>query len=148
MNLNHQSGRVLALYLSTSNKEVPRSSYREISIDSKGVIGDKFYDKDKKRSILLASQKSYLMAQEAGIKLYSGDLGENILIDIDPYTMQVGQRLKIGTLMFELSQNGTLCQGLSRIHAKLPKLLKHDRGIFLQALNSGKIKIGDSVTIL
>ena len=141
-------GTVLKLYLSTTDKSLPRKEVKELSLDENGVLNDKFYAKDPQRLILLASQESYRIVASHAIDIEPGALGENILIDINPYHMLPGAKLQIGNILLEVTQNGTLCQGLSRVNSKLPKLLKNDRGIFFKVLNSGKIKIGDSVTIL
>jgi len=74
-------------------------------------------------------------------------LGENIYIDINPYSLQPGDIIEIGECRFEVTQNCTLCKGLSQVNPKLPKLLKDDRGIFVRALQKGVVSIGDSVTL-
>jgi len=48
----------------------------------------------------------------------------------------------------QISQNCTLCNSLSKIDPKLPKILKDDRGIFAFVLESGEIKQSDEIKIL
>ena len=101
------------------------------------------------RSILLTSLESYKLAQKSDIIMDSGSLGENILIDISPYHLQVGDRVKIGETLLEITQNCTLCKGLSSVHSQLPKLLKNDRGIFTKVVKGkSEIKVGDRVEII
>ena len=140
-------GKVLKLYISTGNPTQPRKETKILHVDPKGIEGDKFYAKDSNRSILLSCAKSYKMAEEVGIALPEGKLGENIYIDIDPYSLAAGDRLTIGNIEFEVTQNCTLCKGLSQIDSKLPKLLKDDRGIFIKALSSGTIHLNDPVCL-
>jgi len=131
---------VLKLFVSKK----PKNS---IKIDTRGVIGDKFYDTDKNRSVLITSTKSYNVAKSNTIDLEYGELGENILVDFDIYSLPIGTKLKIGTALFQISQNCTLCKSLSKIDSKLPKLLKEDRGIFAFVLEDGEIREGDKIII-
>ena len=60
-----------------------------------------------------------------------------------------GDRIKIGNTELEITQNCTLCKGLSTLNSKLPKLLKNDRGIFAKVIEgSSEIHLGDKVEIL
>jgi len=145
--MENSNGKVLELYI-TTNKEPKREEKKEISLDEGGVIGDKFHSKDIGRSVLLASKMSYDLAKSEDIAITNGDLGENILVDFNPYELALGTRVQIGEVILEISQNSTLCKGLSKVNSKLPKLLKNDRGIFAKVVMSGTIKLGDRVMIL
>lgn len=137
-------GIVKELYISIA-EEPFRIQKSTLSVDGKGVVGDKFYAKDESRAILITSQDAYMMANEINVNLNNGLLGENILIEGSIKELQIGDRFNIGNVTFELAQNCTLCKGLSKIDAQLPKLLKDDRGIFIKAITSGIIKIGDNL---
>ena len=76
-----------------------------------------------------------------------GSLGENILMDYNPYHLQVGDQIKVGELTLEITQNCTLCKGLSKVDSKAPKLLKDHRGIFAKTVTDGTISIADTVYI-
>jgi MOSC domain-containing protein YiiM len=142
-------GKVLELYITQNNTEKTRLSLNSIEIDVNGVVNDKFYAKDPMRSILISSQDSYKLSKDNGIDLDSGALGENILLDINPYSLVAGEKIQIGDTILQITQNCTLCKGLSTLNSKLPKLLKNDRGIFAQVIEgSSKINLGDRVTIL
>ena len=140
-------GKVLKLYI-TVRAEPSRIEQDEIQLDHEGVLHDKFHGKGLERSVLIASTDSYNMAKEHKITIEDGILGENILIDWNPYHLLPGNRFKIGNVLFEITQNCTLCKGLSGVNSKLPKLLKNDRGIFAKVLHSGTIKIGDTIELI
>jgi len=141
-------GKVLKLYITKADKEKSKESKKSITIDKEGVQGDKFYEKDPQRAILITTIQSYDLAKKNGIELQEGALGENILIDINPYHLLPGETLQIGELSLEITQNCTLCKGLSNLNSKLPKLLKDDRGIFAKIRGeSSSITIGDPVVI-
>lgn len=142
-------GRVTELFLTKDDTNKTRQSVQSISVDENGIVGDKFYGKNSQRAILLTSQESYDLSKENNIEIDTGTLGENILIDINPYSLLAGDKLLISGIELEITQNCTLCKGLSSINSKLPKLLKNDRGIFAKVTSySGIIKIGDEVEIL
>jgi len=140
-------GKVLKLYISTGIAEDPRKEVTSLEVDENGVVGDKFYGKDAGRAILISCKQSYELAKRNGIDIEEGVLGENIYIDIDPYTLLPGDTVEIGECRFEVTQNCTLCKGLSQINPKLPRLLKDDRGIFVRALQKCVITVGDGVTL-
>lgn len=140
------NGKVFKLFLTLNDEQKTRLSKTQISLDENGILEDKFYAKDSQRAILISCLDSYNLAFNANIELKEGTLGENILIDINPYSLLPGQRLRIGAVELEITQNCTICKGLSLIDKKLPKLLKEDRGIFAKVVGqNGNIQVGDSV---
>ncbi len=140
-----QAGKILELFYSTNDNRVNTD---ELALDEKGVIEDKYYNKNIQRSVLITSYESYKLAASHGIDAPYSALGENILIDYNPYHLAPGARLVIGDLVLEISQNCTLCKSLAKVDARLPKLLKNDRGIFAKVISSGTIHKGDNIYLL
>ena len=141
-------GKVLKLFITHNDTNKTRESVDTIQVDKLGIKKDKFYTKDLMRSILITSYDSYKISQEHAINLQLGSLGENVLIDINPYHLKPGDKLTIGSTLLEITQNCTLCKGLSSVNSKLPKLLKNDRGIFAKVLEgNSEISIEDKVEI-
>lgn len=138
--------RVLSLFISV-NDENKRVQKEKLELDENGVVDDKFYAKNPNRLILITSTDAYSMAKDSGIELEYGSLGENILIDNNINDLTIGSQFKIGDLVLEITQNCTLCIGLSNIDPKLPDILKYDRGIFAKAVGNGLVKTDDSVII-
>jgi MOSC domain-containing protein YiiM len=119
----------------------------KLELDDNGVLDDKFYAKNNNRLILITSTDAYALAKSSGVVLDYGSLGENILIDKNINHLTVGNRFKIGETILEITQNCTLCNGLSVIDSKLPEILKNDRGVFAKTVTNGSIKKGDIVFI-
>ncbi|WP_457747816.1 MOSC domain-containing protein [Sulfurimonas sp.] len=141
-------GKVLKLFITQNDEKKTRKEIQEISVDENGIIDDKFYAKNQQRAILITSIYSYDLTKENKIDITHGTLGENILIDINPYHLLPGETLTIGDTVLEITQNCTLCKGLSSLNSKLPKLLKNDRGIFAKVINgASSIKTSDKVKI-
>ena len=137
---------VVELYVTASSDE-PRVIKDELQLENEGVVGDKFYGKDMNRLILITSLDAYKMVKEKDIDIEHGSLGENILVDGSIKNLKLGDRFNVGDVTLEITQNCTLCNGLSKINSKLPKLLKDDRGVFAKAVTCGTIKKGDIVYI-
>ena len=140
-------GKILKLFISIKGIE-KRVEQEQLSVDENGILEDKFYAKDRQRSILLSSKESYLLTQEHSIDLNYGELGENILMDFNPYLLPVGTQLQIGEVILEITQACTICNHLSKIDKKLPKLLKEDRGIFAKVIKKGNIYNSDTIFML
>jgi MOSC domain-containing protein YiiM len=138
-------GKIVELFYSTTSARISTAT---LALDEKGVVEDKYYNKDIQRSVLIASEQSYMLAASHGINAPHGVLGENLLIDYKPYDLRAGARIKIGKLVLEISQNCTICNSLAKVDERLPALLKNDRGIFAKVMSSGMIHKGDNIYLL
>jgi len=137
-------GHIISLFI--SNKEnKQRVEKNLITLDTKGITEDKFYNKDIQRSVLITSIQSYNLVKEYHISMPYSSLGENLLIDYNPYHLLPGSRLHIGSCILEISQYCTICDHLSIIDKRVPNLLKNDRGIFAKVIKSGEIKKKDTI---
>lgn len=140
-------GSVLELFKSIEGEE-GRHSFEELSFDENGIVGDKYYAKKVERSILITSKSSYDMAKDKATEIPYGYLGENIIVDINPYSMKPGEQIQMGEVVLEITNNCTICNSLGKVDSSLPKLLANDRGIFAKTLKGGNIRKGDIVKIL
>ena len=142
--MDRSVGQVLKLFISKQGSP-KRLQKNTLTVDKNGIVDDKFYAKDTERSILLTSISSYQLALQYGIEMSYGTLGENILIDYNPYALSIGTQLKIGEVILEVTQNCTICNHLSIIDKRLPRVLKEDRGIFVKVISSGSIEKNSKV---
>jgi len=134
-------GNIFSLFYSADT----RKETSILSLDKKGVVKDKHYGKKEERSVLIASLESYKLSKEHGIDINYGALGENILMDYNPYALEEGSKLLIGEVILEISQHCTLCKSLTKVDVRLPKLLKVHRGIFAKVVKNGMIKKDDVI---
>jgi MOSC domain-containing protein YiiM len=140
-------GKVINLFVSVQGSST-RVEKESVNLDQKGIIEDKYYDTNINRSVLITSEASYTLANDHNIQLPFGSLGENILINYDPYHLNAGDQLRMGEVILEISQNCTMCDHLSKIDKNLPELLKDDRGIFARVIEGGVIKKEDEIYLL
>jgi len=128
---------------------LPRPKAAQLDLrEGHGIIGDKFAGKDLDQTVMIVGRRAYDLAEEAGIDLEPGSLGENLLLELDPHLLPVGTRLQIGTAVIELTEACTLCSHLSIFDRKLPKLVRHDRGVYCRIIASGVVHPGDAVDVI
>jgi len=140
-------GEILNLFISKSGVS-QRFEQEKLSLDTLGVKEDKFYSKNPQRSVLISSIDSYNLLKNYNLEIPFGYLGENILLDYNPYNLEIGTLLKIGEATLEITQHCTICNHLAVIDVKIPTLLKNDRGIFAKVVEDGVVKDGDEVYLL
>lgn len=145
--MKNNVGEVLELFISKKGSS-SRIAQTVIELDKEGILEDKFHAKDSERSVLLTTIDSYKMAVDKGISMSYGSLGENILIDFNPYSLAMGSKISIGKVLLVVTQNCTICNHLSSIDKRLPSLLKDDRGIFVKVVEGGVIEKGDKICLL
>lgn len=140
-----KNGKVIALFSTDSSSRV---SHENAQFDLGGMVVDKFHGKNEMRSVLVASLDSYNLAKENGIDLHLGEVGENILVDINPYSLDVGQKVQVGEVVLEVTMPCTLCKSLNKVHKGLSNVLKNDRGIFMKVVKEGIVYTDDIVKFL
>ena len=143
-------GKVLQLYIAPIGTSGIRDSRNSLELkEDYGVVDDKFAGNPKKieRSVMIVGTKPYSMAKDVGIDLPDVALGENILLDFDPHTLQIGTVLEVGEALLEITAACTLCSHLTQYHKDLPKLILNHRGVYCKVIKSGIIKKEDYVTV-
>ena len=146
MNKKKLLGKVLNLLIESENDKI-RKQKKLVFIDENGIIGDKFYKKDKDRSILVSSITSYDIVKNQNIKINYGDLKENIIFNFDVFALKTGTKLYINESIIQIFQQCTICNHLEKIDKTLPLLLEKHRGLFVKVLKSGSISKNDLVYI-
>jgi len=140
-------GKILRLFIAQTERK-GRTECEEISFDERGVLGDKFYGKKPDRSVLITGRVAYDLAAEHGISLKEGDLGENILLDIDPRMLKEGSVVRIGEVELEVTRRCPICDHLAVYDPSLPLLVKELRGVYLTVRKGGRIDRETPVAIL
>ena len=141
---NKKVGQILELFISVKG-DLNRSNKNNIDLDENGVRDDKFYGQNIQRSVLVTSIASYDLSTQNDIDMNYGQLGENILIDYNPYHLIEGTRIIIGDVILEITQHCTLCKSLAKVNKNLPELLKEHRGVFTKVIKGGFIHKSDTI---
>ncbi len=116
-------------------------------LEGHGIKNDKFAGKNEDRAVMIIGQKAYDIANNNGMDVSFGSLGENILLDFDPHTLAIGTILEVNGAELEVTQSCTICKSLCKFGDTLPELLANDRGIYCKVIKSGMIVQGDEITL-
>ena len=139
-------GKILKLfYVDRDTESQINSDTIELVIG--GIRNDKCFMKAN-REILIGSSKNYEFLSENNIDLPFGGLGENILLEGGDLKLLLGQQIKCGEAILEISLYCPVCNHLSSIRKDLPKLIKDSRGIFARVLKGGVVSVGDPMFLI
>lgn len=140
------TNKILKLFI--ANKETKKmDEVTHFQLTFGGVVGDKYFGREE-REVLLSSLSGYQLALQNGISMGYGTLGENILTDMNLKSLALGDKIKIGEAILQISMLCPVCNHLSVIKKELPKLIKEDRGIFAKVIQGGKISIDTTIELL
>jgi len=140
-------GMIKHLFISDKIKKT-RDTHTQIKVDTQGILDDKFYNKNPKRSILISSISAYDIIKKENISVQYGQLGENILVDFNPYTLAKGTQLQSGDVILEITQECTICKSLNKIGDNVSDLLQNDRGVFAKVIKEGILTQNDTLKII
>ena len=134
-------GKVLKTFSATKESSgLPRPQVEMLNlIKDYGIENDKFAGKKLEQTVMIVGLKSYEIASQNGINLEFGCLGENILLDFDPHSLEIGTNLVIEDSIIEITQVCTVCNHLAVFNENLPILLKGHRGVYCKIIKSGNI---------
>lgn len=143
------TGKVLGTYSATdAGQKMPRPSVERLEmVVGHGIKGDKFAGQEMDKSVMIVGKIAYDMATSQGIALQAGSLGENILLDIDPHKLDLGNRISIGETVLEITENCSMCKHLTVFDSRLPRLLHGHRGRYCKVVQDGTVLPGDLVLI-
>jgi len=141
-----ESGKVVGVCMSQRRTDPKKNVGKGILIKGLGLAGDSHAGSEKEVS-LLAIESIQKLCQETGISAGPGCFAENITTEgMDLTSLPLGSKLQAGEAKLEVMQIGKdpsqahtyNYQG----HSILPK-----EGVFCKVIESGEIKVGDSITV-
>jgi len=139
-------GKVLNLYIAPIGNSSIRESRDSVDLKANyGVVDDKFANKNLEKSVMIVGIKPYNIAKSENIKLPSCALGENILLNFDPHTLNIGTKLSIGSAVIKITEHCSICDHLIKYGKSLPKLIVKHRGVYCKVIKSGIITNNDTV---
>ncbi len=113
-----------------------------------GIEGDAHAGKWHRQVSLLSKQRIDAFKAE-GADVEDGAFGENIIVDgIDCNTLPVGQRLRCGGALLEITQIGKECHQGCAIMKAMGKCIMPTNGVFARVLESGWVADGDEIALL
>lgn len=138
-------GKIRAICVSerrgTKKHEVLQAELKE----KWGIVGDA-HAGDWHRQVSLLSQEKIEEFRSKGADIAYGDFGENLVVEgFDLAALPTGTRLKIGSVVLEVTQIGKECHSHCEIYRRMGECIMPREGIFARVLHSGRIEKGGEV---
>lgn len=125
----------------------------QVEVTSTGLVGDEQADLGahggEDKAVLCIPQSNYALFE---VHQGFGFLGENLtLSDVDETQIQLGDQMKIGEVVLEVTQPRSPCWKLNEI-TQDPQFLKRYAesgrvGFYCRVLNTGKLEINESISL-
>ncbi|MEX2613023.1 MAG: MOSC domain-containing protein [Gaiellaceae bacterium] len=135
---------VTGLFVSPARKS-GRSEPRErvLAVESQGFEGCA-HGNPPRREVLFAS-KEHLDA----VGVEPGTIRENVTVEgMDVQTWPVGQRVKVGDALFEITMECDPCHRMDELRAGLRSLLDDRRGMLAHVVEGGEVAVGDEILLV
>ncbi|XZH52987.1 MOSC domain-containing protein [Clostridium perfringens] len=128
----------------TAKVQVPKAEF----IEDFGIKGDAHAGKWHRQVSLLAFEKIEDFRADGG-NVDFGAFGENLVVDgIELNKLPIGQKIKIGEALLEVTQIGKKCHDKCAIYYQVGRCIMPTYGIFTKVLNGGEVILGEEVELL
>jgi len=113
-----------------------------------GIEGDA-HAGDWHRQVSLLSYEKIEDFKAKGVDLLNGAFGENIIVSgINLSALEIGTKLKAGTVILEVTQIGKECHHHCAIYHKVGDCIMPREGIFAKVLSEGRLQQGDEIHVV
>ncbi len=110
-----------------------------------GLEGDA-HAGDWHRQVSLLALESIEEFRRSGAEVDFGDFGENLVVSgVDFAALRVGDRLRSGRAVLEITQFGKECHSRCRIFEAMGDCIMPRLGVFARVVAGGEIKVGDGI---
>lgn len=149
-------GRIVSIVYQPLATDVSEKRFNRIPINEAqliagyGIEGDRKAGRNPKRHLNIMMRETLDGLVDCGFQTAPGEMGEQIQIQgIDIENMESGTLLKLGdTAIVCLNKPRTGCVWLEHIQAKPCEDTEGKLGIMASVIESGRIRLGDTVTLL
>ena len=141
-------GKILALCISEKKGTLKTEINEANFIEDFGIENDAHAGKWHRQVSLLEFNKIDEFRKK-GANVDFGAFGENIVLEgIELHTLPMGQLIKIGDVLLEVTQIGKKCHDKCQIYYQVGECIMPKNGIFTKVLKGGKVKVGDECSLV
>lgn len=138
-------GKIVALCIS-KNKGEQKHPVESVSLKKNFGIIDDAHAGNWHRQISFLSKESIDEFNKKGAEVTPGAFGENIIVEgIDLKNIKVGDLLKSGDVIFEITQLGKQCHDRCAIYYKMGDCIMPRLGVFARVLLDGELHLNDTI---
>jgi MOSC domain-containing protein YiiM len=132
----------------------PQAHYARVAVDrvtlveNRGIEGDAKGRPGRRQLNIMAAETLAELAAE-GFRTAPGEMGEQIVVaGIDPATIAVGTRVRIGEAVVEVTLPRTPCDRFEYIQGKPKQSAKGRLGVMARVVAGGEVAVGDPVRVV
>ena len=141
-------GKILAICISEKKGTLKTEINEANFIEDFGIENDAHAGKWHRQVSLLEFNKIDEFRKK-GANVDFGAFGENIVLEgIELHTLPIGQLIKIGDVLLEVTQIGKKCHDKCQIYYQVGECIMPKNGIFTKVLKGGKVKVGDECSLV
>jgi MOSC domain-containing protein YiiM len=143
--MRERSGKVVAVSTSGRKGEKKTPVPSVTLLEEHGVRDDAHAGPGHRQVSLLASESVEKM-RGRGLTVGPGDFAENVLVEgFDLLGVRVGDRIRVGEAVLEISQIGKECHNRCAIFLQAGDCVMPREGVFARVIRGGKVEPGDAV---
>lgn len=133
----------------SDKKGVKKANVAQVQLKKDfGIVGDA-HAGAKSRQVSLLALESIEKIRAKGLNVNPGNFAENITTqNIELHNLNVGDKLKIGDAVLEISQIGKECHTRCAIYYQAGDCVMPKEGVFARVLEEGIIKPEDEIELL
>ncbi|MEA4873413.1 MAG: MOSC domain-containing protein [Synergistaceae bacterium] len=141
----HTSGKIIAVCTSPEKGMIKHDVGEGLLLEELGIEGDAHAGFMHRQVSLIAVEDIRTMMEKLP-DLVPGSFAENLTTEgFDLSALKVGDRLKVGETILEVSQIGKECHTKCEVFRKTGDCIMPKKGIFTRVIKGGKVKTGDTV---
>ena len=138
-------GRILAVCSAPEKGMIKHNINEGLLIEGLGLEGDA-HAGFMHRQVSLISMEDIRTMMEKLPNLVPGSFAENLTTEgFDLGQLKIGDRLKIGETLLEVSQIGKECHSHCEVFKQSGECIMPKKGIFTKVIKGGTVKVGDTI---
>jgi len=139
------SGKIIAVCTFPEKGMIKHDVGEGLLLEELGIEGDAHAGFMHRQVSLIAIEDIRTMMEKLP-DLVPGSFAENLTTEgFDLSALKIGDRLKVGETILEVSQIGKECHTKCEVFRKTGDCIMPKKGIFTRVIKGGKVKTGDTV---
>ena len=141
-------GKIIAICTSNQKGLQKKEVKSAVFLENFGIEGDA-HAGEWHRQISFLDKENIDEFKSRGAEVQNGSFGENLIVEgVDVHHLNVGQRLKTGEVVFEITQKGKECHDHCAIYYKMGECIMPRLGTFAKVLHGGTLNKGDDIEVI
>lgn len=141
----NEPGKIIAVCTSPEKGMIKHDVREGLLLEELGIEGDAHAGFMHRQVSLIAVEDIRTMMEKLP-DLVPGSFAENLTTEgFDLSALKIGDRLKVGETILEVSQIGKECHTKCEVFRKTGDCIMPKKGIFTRVIKGGKVKTGDTI---